>query len=252
MQGFFVYTDAPATLSLQNSVRTHTGANNFYKDDDLNKSSNGLILAASDGHREDLLHLRFDENSTAGFDLANDAWKLFTLKEGVSQLYSVSPDGLLSIDARPFQDAVPLGFANSQPGVYRIGLKDAGELESVVLEDLKENTFTDLLSGDYAFSWDETEDEQRFVLHLSLMDVADMAAAVSISIFAYNNRLYLQSLSGQQNGILTVLDLAGHQLLSRKLSLNGTYSTSLQLASGIYLVRFSHKNSVSVKKIFLR
>ncbi len=252
MQGFFVYTDAAATLSLQNSVRTHTGANNFYKADDLNKLSNGLILAASDENYTDELHLRFDENAASGFELPIDAWKLLTQNEGISQIYSMSPDGPLSIDVRPFEAVVPLGFVNSQPGVYRIGLKDADELESVVLEDLKENTFTDLLSGDYAFSWDEPDDENRFILHLSLMDLADMAVAETVSIFAYENRLYLQSLNGQQNGILTVFDLAGHQLLSRKLSLNGTYSTSLQLASGVYLVRFSHENSVSVKKIFIR
>ncbi|MBU1369602.1 MAG: right-handed parallel beta-helix repeat-containing protein [Bacteroidetes bacterium] len=252
MQGFFVYTDAEATLSFQNNVRTHTGANNFYKDDDLNKLSNGLILAASDENYTDELHLRFDENAASGFELPIDAWKLLTQNEGISQIYSMSPDGPLSIDVRPFEAVVPLGFANSQPGVYRIGLQDAGELESVVLEDLKENTFTDLLSGDYAFSWDEPEDENRFILHLSLMDVADMAAAESISIFAYENRLYLQSPNGQQNGILTITDLAGHQLLLEKLSLNGTYSTTLQLASGVYLVRFGNKKSVTVKKIWIQ
>jgi len=251
MQGFFVYTDAPATFSLQNSARTHTGANNFYKADGLNKLSNGLVIAASDGNREDLVHLRFDNNTTAGFDFANDAWKLFTLKDGVSQIYSLSPDGPLSIDARPFQDVLPLGFTNTQSGVYSIGLQDAGELESIVLEDLKENTFTDLLSGDYTFSWEESDNEQRFVLHLSLMDVNVLDAAETVSVFAYDNRLYLQSLSGQQNGILTVFDLAGHQLLSRKLSLNGTNSIALNLASGVYLVRFSHEKSVNVKKIFI-
>lgn len=252
MQGFFVYTDVPATLSLQNSMRTHTGANNFYKNDELIMLSNGLILAVSDENYTDELHLRFDENAASGFELAKDAWKLLTQNEGIPQIYSMSPNGPLSIDARPFQDAVPLGFANTKPGVYHIALKEFAGLESIVLEDLKENTFTDMLMGEYAFSWDGQENEQRFVMHFSFMDVADMAATETVSIYAHNNRLYLQSFSGQQNGILTVFDLAGHQLLSRKLSLNGTNSIALKLASGVYLVRFSHDNSVSVKKIFIR
>jgi hypothetical protein len=252
MQGFFVYTDVAATLSLQNSVRTHSGAANFYKSDDSNKLSNGLILVASDENHLDELYLRFDENADPGFELTKDAWKLFTQTEGISQLYSVSPDGPLSIDVRPFEAAVPLGFVNSQPGVYQIGLKDVDDLESVVLEDVKENVFSDLLLGDYTFSWDDSDDASRFVLHLSITHIADFVAASDVSIFAFDKQLFLRASVGKAvSGVLTVTDQAGRQILVRQLNLNGSSSISLPVTSGVYIVRFGSEKTVTTQKIYI-
>jgi len=251
MQGFFVYTDEAATLSFQNSVRTHESATNFYKNDAFGKLSNGLVLVASDEYHSDELHLRFNENADPGFELTRDAWKLFTQNEGISQLYSVSPDGPLSIDVRPFEAAVPLGFANSQPGVYRIGLKDVGDLEIVVLEDVKENIFTDLLLGDYTFSWDDSDDASRFVLHLSITHIADFVAADDVSIFAFDKQLFLHTSAGKAvSGVLTVTDLAGRQILVRQMDLNGSSSIGLPVRSGVYIVRFGSEKTVTTQKIY--
>jgi len=158
----------------------------------------------------------------------------------------------MSIDVRPFEAAVPLGFANSQPGVFRIGLKDVGDLESVVLEDTKENIFTDLLLGDYTFSWDDSDDASRFVLHLSITGIAAYEAADEVSMFTSYRQLFLQASSGKTvSGVLTVTDLAGRQILVRQLDLNGSSSISLPVASGVYIVRFGSEKSLTVQKILI-
>jgi len=248
MQGFFVYTASSTTFSLQNANRSHGGT--YYKSD--NALSNGLILQASYGEFSDEFRLEFDEQATAGFTLADDAWKLFSSTDGVSQLYSECPDGRLSIDVRPMQPTIQLGFSNSVTGEYSISLKEIAGMEGALLEDTQENTFTDLTTKDYTFNWNPADSEHRFLLHLSVTGLPNQEIEEVVTIYNSGQKLYLNPTNSSASGLVTVTDLAGRQVVRKEVNIQGITSIELQVSPGVYLVSFGNAEHSVVKKIIVQ
>ena len=158
MQGFFIVPAESGSFNLANSNRTHDGADNYYKST-KEMPANSLMLKTTGNNYSDELYIRFDETSSADFELQNDAWKLLSSTEGLSQLYSFTGDKILSIDVRPETEVIQLGFQNKQNGIYSIGIKEIADISEATLEDTKTNTFHNLQNETYEFAWNVTDDE---------------------------------------------------------------------------------------------
>jgi len=267
MQGFFVYTDGTnETLNITNNHRTHSGAANFYKSS--NDLSNVLVLAASNGNYADELTIRFDAMAQVGFELTKDSWKLISSGAGVSQLYSICPSGKLAIDVRPECEIIQLGFANDQPGVYSIDIKEIADLPEVYLEDTKTNKFHNLQSGKYEFSWDpDIDDETRFKLHLNAVGINENQISESdILIYAADGNIYIHAgqhaalHSGTQNTygtsehapMLSITDITGRTLLHQQLPGDDFITIPVNLQTGVYVVMVQTGNDIKTEKIFLK
>ncbi|MDD2963989.1 MAG: LamG domain-containing protein [Bacteroidales bacterium] len=235
MQGFFVVTGANGTLSLTNAHRTHTGATSFYKQ---STASDMVVLetVSPDGY-SDKLYLRFDQEAQPGFELPRDAWKLPSFADGVSQLWSVDPDGgRLSIDVRPATETIPVGFSNTANGTYSIGIALWGNQPALYLEDTQTGTIHNFANGDYHFNYTLTDNPNRFKLLFGAIGTPETTKA-PIRQWIAGNTLYISApeLTGQQ-AMVTVYSLTGQALQRHRIAFAEITSLELQNTPGTVLV----------------
>ncbi|MCF8366067.1 MAG: DUF6383 domain-containing protein [Bacteroidales bacterium] len=258
MQGFFIYTGTNgSSFTLQNTHRTHGGT--FYKNKDV--LSNGLVLQASYKAYFDEFRLEFDDNATGGFVLQDDAWKLISGYDGVSQLWSESPDGKLAIDKRPYQETIQLGFANNQHGIYSIGISEIADIQEAMLEDTKTNTFHNLHpdsypGGAYEFTWNPDLDvETRFKLHLNAVGIEEtpitpIAIGESdILIYAANGQIFIK---GAECDHVMVSDIMGRIVLQKEISASELTVIPANLKTGVYLVIVTTGIETKSEKVFIK
>ncbi len=207
MQGFFIVTSSAGTFSLSNSDRTHLGASCYYKS--TKTANNSIVLAASNGSYQDKIYIRFDENSTAEFELQRDAYKFLSSTNGIAQLYAMSGEDLLSIDTRPQTESIQLGFANNEAGTYSIAIKEITDISTAVLEDTKLNIFHNLSDGAYSFDWVLNDDETRFKLHCNTTAVEDISLP-EMQVYVAAGNIIIKSQTTAQRIILT--DITGRTL----------------------------------------
>jgi hypothetical protein len=251
MQGFFIVTSSNGTFSLDNSIRAHPPTvGKSAKDKSL---SNGLVLAASNGDYEDELYVVFDEAADENFELQRDAWKLLSSTEGISQLYSFSLDGKMSIDVRPMTSEIQLGFQNNQPGTYSIGLKEIADLQKAVLEDMKEDVFHDLTESQYEFAWETIDSETRFKLHLNTVGIEDEISYESQDLLIYANKqnIYLKTKEHASETDVRVMDITGRLVLQKQVNGSGTITIPTGLQTGIYVVEVMQNQKRTTQKIYI-
>jgi len=207
MQGFFIVTSSAGTFSLSNSDRTHLGASSYYKS--TKTANNSIVLAASNGSYQDKLYIRFDENSTADFELQRDAYKFLSSTNGIAQLYAMSGDDILSIDTRPQTESIQLGFVNNEAGTYSIAIKEIADISTAILEDTKLNIFHNLSDGAYNFDWVLNDDEIRFKLHCNTTAVEEISLP-EMQVYVAAGNIIIKSQTTAQRIILT--DITGRTL----------------------------------------
>lgn len=235
MQGFFVVTLANGTLSLTNAHRTHTGATGFYKQ---STASDMVVLetVSPEGY-SDKLYLRFNQEAQPGFELPRDAWKLPSFAEGVSQLWSVDPDGgRLSIDVRPATETIPVGFSNTASGTYSIGIALWGNQPALYLEDTQTGTLHNFANGAYHFNYTLTDNPNRFKLLFGAIGTPETTKA-PIRQWITGNTLYISApeLTGQE-AVVTVYSLTGQALQRHQITFAEITSLELQSTPGTVVV----------------
>lgn len=235
MQGFFIVTSEPGTFSLDNENRTHEGATTFFKDEN-EINANSILLEARGHNSSDELLIGFNNNTSPGFDLHYDAYKLFSEQSGTSELYAVTGNGKLSIHCLPETQAVQLGFKNTSPGIYSIAIKDVADITEVCIEDTKNNSYHNLLESDLEFIWDPTEDhERRFKLHFKEMENEETPPAPSETIiYTFGKTIFIK---GVEKGRMVVTDMIGRKVFTEDFSCAGATSIPVDLEKGIYIVQ---------------
>jgi len=240
------YPDYPSSLVLHQNYRSHergakSEGNRGFRKDEI------ILFATGVNNYKDHLHICINDEATKNFEVQSDAWNLTTQNTGISNLWSVCPQGKLSIDSRPYQETISLGFMNNEAGVYSIGIKAMADIPEVWIEDTKTNTFHELTEGACSFVWELTDPESRFILHLNPVGVAEIAER---PVFAYVNgdNLYVNH---QQDAVVQLLDLSGRLLYQQQLSGEGVHRFAPALPSGVYLVRLMNDNSTLTQKILL-
>lgn len=248
MQGFFIYADySPKLFQMNNSNRSHGGS--FLKGTDF--IENSLVLYATYKEFTDKFTLIFDDMAQEGFTLTDDAWKLMSGHNGVSQLWSYCSDGKLAIDKRPPTESIQLGFANNEPGAYTIGISEIADISHAVLEDTKTNIFHDLTTGPYTFAWDLTDVENRFLLHLGPTAIPESEAAPTILIYAHNQTIHLHA-ENPKPIMLHIRNMLGQTLVTQSLPPQKNHEIPVQLTEGIYIVTASDGDQTISQKVWIR
>ncbi len=242
MEGFFIYKGAGVSnnFNLDNSKRSHASLGK--KENKTTALQNGIIINASGEKHTDELWIVFNEMADIHFDQKYDAWKIISASGGVSQLYSICPDGNLAVDARPATQTIQLGFANNEAGNYAIGISEIADINTAILEDTKLNIFHKLTEGDYSFDWDLNDDETRFKLHLSTTAV-DEISDNTVQVYVAGGNIIIQSEIQPEH--ITLTDIAGRTL--------GVWVDVENIPApeteGVYLVTVASGNRQITKKI---
>lgn len=242
MQGFFIVASAPGTINFEDSLRTHEGASAFYKSDTA-LSPNSLMLEAYSQNHSDELLISFNQNSSSGFNLHQDAYKFFSENPGSPELYTISTNKKLSIDVRPPGKTIQLGFKNEKAGIFSIGIKAISDIPLAFIEDTKSGNYHDLLSNPYEFIWNPDADNQnRFILHLKEVEIPPPDPNVTgIEIYAHGNCIYANSL---ETGKMQVFDMMSKIVLSKNLSEPGLHHFTVNLNDGVYIVRMESDSGI--------
>lgn len=257
MQGFFIKINpnGTKTLLVPNTARVHSDlAHTWLKDGPANR----LTIRLSNGVNFDEAFVISQNTSNFGKD-SQDAEKMFSINREIPQVYTmVEKDQKTALNAMPsFPDGtkIPIGIVAPVEGNYSISITGEESLEPVMilsLEDLKLNITQNLLVNPvYSFTATGKEECCRFLLHFSRPDGVNQNANNLIKIHVNEKTIFITCMAGLQGGLVTVSNLLGQEILSRRLADQVSNKVRVNVPQGYYIVKVSSENSVKTAKAFI-
>ena len=182
-------------------------------------------LTLSDGTTTDKTRVVFNPDKKAGYERDCDAAKFES--NGASELYSVEAlAGRLAINERP-EGSVKIGYRAAKAGEYTIAAQRMDR--QVLLRDNDLQITFDLTQGDYHFTSDAGEFDNRFMLLIdnSPTGIGDIVTTTGVNVKPTDCGLNISNLQGKT---LHVYALNGALYATR------TQDGFLGLTKGVYLV----------------
>lgn len=182
-------------------------------------------LTLSDGTTTDKTRVVFNPDKKAGYERDCDAAKFES--NGASELYTVEAlAGRLAINERP-EGSVKIGYRAAKAGEYTIAAQRMDR--QVLLRDNDLQITFDLTQGDYHFTSDAGEFDNRFMLLIdnSTTGIGDIVTTTGVNVKPTDSGLNISNLQGKT---LHVYALDGALYATR------TQDGFLGLAKGVYLV----------------
>jgi hypothetical protein len=259
MQGFMVKaTAANPLLIISNSTRLH--GPDPYKASPVDRL---LEISVTGNGYSDKTFVNFNESATAGFDNEFDGHKIYGIEEA-PQLYTKQGDNMLRVNVLPDVYSgllIPVSLEIPAEGEYSFafgGIQSFSAGVTIYLEDMKEDKMVEITQdGQYIFTGSPTDDPDRFMLHFGVLYVEEEAALNEDSglyhIYSYENTVYVQNTYQQDvAGSVTVYNIMGQEILSRKLENTPLNKLTLNSGSGYYIVKVLSDSGVYSEKVFIK
>lgn len=250
MNGFMVYTDLPTgTVTIPASKRIHSSTT-FYKSSEPKIK---LIARDIDGESYNTSYVKFDPQATAGFELSADAP---AITGGYAPMfYSVASNRALTVNTLPEAYGglvIPFGFVKNEFSNYTIELTESIGGHTLNLHDLKTNTVVNLTQNPvYSFTAAAGDDPNRFVLVLdSKLGVDKVEALAAANVYSIDNRIGINNVNGDTQ--MDIINVQGQLLKSYKFFSNGNHEISVNLSTGVYMVRLSNGGELRTMKVFVK
>lgn len=247
--GFMVYTSvASQSLTIPEAARVHDGTA-WYKAatpqikliaHDLNNGSSKASL------------VRFDPNATAGFDLAYDAYNLSGFAPKFYSAANGEKFGLNTLPEAKDGLVIPFGFEKNGSTNFSIELSESLDGVVLALRDKKTNTTVNLSKNPvYSFTSSVGDDANRFeLLFGSQLGVNDSKALASASAYSVDNRIVINNVNGDTQ--MDIINVQGQLLKKYDFFSNGTHEISVNLSTGVYMVRLSNGGEIRTMKVFVK
>jgi hypothetical protein len=254
-QGFIaqVSSSAPASITFPQSERLN-GSQAFYKG---SSTINGSVTLEVEGNGfSDKIIVGFDNEATNSFDSNYDAYDLKGI-EAAPQFYTIGDVeytvNILNSESEKM--LIPVGLDAGTPGIYSINVNNLEGLNSnsIILEDLKENTFTELSQNDtYSFSVEMNDNSHRFNIHfksgaVGIGEVPDS----NISVYSVDNTVYIQKPADLQGNVF-IYNMMGQEVYSQKAGNEELISISVNNGTGYYVVKVQSSNTMETQKVFIK
>ena len=258
MQGFFIQVNVNGekNLYIPNSARAHHNDVDYWlKETPANKLS---IKLSNGTNYNDETFVMFEKNSAIGRD-RSDAEKLFSLSHDVPQIYTIIDNNYKAcLNSMPNVEngaTVPLGIIAPVDGDYSLsvkGIESFSSLTGLSLEDLKMNTTQDLLQNPvYNFTAAGNEDASRFVLHFSGTIGIGEKSNSTVNIYASEQTVFITCDAGFHNAQVTISNLLGQQILTRKLGNQVSNQIQVNATKGYYIIKVQDESSVKTAKVYI-
>jgi C1A family cysteine protease len=248
-QGFFIVTDADGSFELSDNNRTHNGTETFYKKE--KNLTNELLLSANSLSFSDEVLISFREDAEEGFEKRYDAYKFLSGNNAIPEIYTISNGVKLSIDRRAESNWVQLGFSCGLQGQYSISLKDADGITGVAIEDTKNKSMHDLMTGAYKFNWDLNDSEKRFILHLNSTSVDNVPQDETICYYL-DGVLYISNEDKYSEfDLVSIFDLSGRLIYQQEMDTDKINNIPFKSTHGAYILHISGKDRKLVRKIIM-
>jgi hypothetical protein len=248
MQGFFVKAASAGDLVVDNNVRVHNGAGNWFKSarDKSDLIRIKVLSEANNSADEVLIHFGYSANKPG-------AEKLFSHVLTAPSLYMASAGEFYSVrylTNTTENTSIPVSFRPGNDGYYTFTTDfDAKAFDLVLLEDRLLKTIKTIESTSvYRFKASKKEDANRFVLHFKEVDTAN---EIELPAMAYCNSgqlvVDLTSISGQTE--VTVYDVLGKLLLQKKVEGALLHRLNLNSTTQLLLVRLQNEKGQFNRKL---
>lgn len=260
-QGFWVRvksgtaSSTAVDLTLQNSNRSHTFKDEFYKSSEGAENEYQFSLYATSGKITDETVLVFNNATLAQFDGEYDAVKFLAYERNIPNIYFIGADNeRLAIDTRPETPSVGVGFSmNEGARNVTINVKEAPNFVAIILEDLFTGEKTDLLKESYTFDYSTSDEPNRFKLHFSFLGTEDIQADTNIlKIYSSQSDLIINSHEGLNDPVVQVYDIQGRKVFEKDLGYTTLERIPLNLDAGNYIVRLIMEDNVVSEKVYLQ
>jgi hypothetical protein len=252
-QGFFAQVSSGSgSVTIPNAKRTHS-TQAFYK----TAIANEIYLTATGNGYGDEMIVFFDQNASAAYDPALDAYKLFG-DNAAPQLYSILEDNTdATINALPsmsLNNSVNLGFKVGATGAYSITASELSSFQSgtiIYLEDKQDSKMVNLMDNPtYSFNANAGDPEQRFTLHFNPVGVPTITEK-AVRIYSNDKTIFVNIPSSMQ-GTIHVYDLIGNEIAQKSVVGNALNKISLSNPSGYYFVKVIGDSGTTSGKVFIQ
>ena len=250
-QGFFVKATGPSPILIIPASSQSISSANFksFVPNQLGLTVNGN--GYSDGTR-----IYFNAEATEGTDNQLDAEKMFGPEE-TPQLFSITPDNVLSINCLPEINenvVVPVGLKVGANALYTITATDLESFNAgtqIYLEDLKAGKMINLTEQNaYTFDATTTDNANRFKVHFGNASTEKQDA--TINAYAFENTVYVNNPSLMKINEVVIYNTLGQVVTSFKPEINSITKYNLNLANGSYIIKMVTENNVISNKINIK
>lgn len=249
MNGFMVYTSvASQSLTIPAAQRVHS-ATAWYK-----SAAQQIELIAHDpqGESAKSSFIGFDSKATAGFDLEYDA---YLLSGYAPKFYSVAGGSEFSLNTLPEAVSnltIPFGFVKNASSSFSIELAQSIEGHSVWLRDLLTNTVVNLSDTPvYSFTSADGDNAARFEIVLDMFTgTSDLKALASAYAYSADNRIVVTGVNGETK--MDVISIQGQVLKTFEFFSTGQHDVSVNLSTGVYLVRLYNSGEIRAMKVMVK
>lgn len=227
-QAFWVKADSSGqSIQIKNAHRTTSMTNvvSFMKNLDFMR----LNVTDKDG-RMDQVAVQFAADATYGMDGDKDIYKFRSTVTGVPTMYIRESTLNLSASAIPYSDSktVELVFESSENKSQYTIAPDLDNLVfegSVMLEDKKTGTLTDMRTGTYTFVHDKNFDAQRFLLHFNKKSSSTKDLLEKDRFYVYGDEegihVVYENANGGKPAEVMISNVLGQQLYHNTYTLPG-------------------------------
>ncbi len=252
MNGFMVEVEQGQTtgsITIPESKRTHTSTA-WYKSDEQR-----IMLIAHDlddegAYQESII--AFNEEATTGYDAEFDSHFFWGYAPG---FYSIADgDQYLSTNTLPECNddvTVPFMFYGNGSENFTIELAETMEEQDVYLKDHKlGNTVNLSETGSYTFTSEAGDDPQRFELMFGVVGIDNPEALSSALIYSNDNIITIANVKGETQ--MSILNMKGQTVYNVNFVSNGLEEISVEIPTGVYLVRLTNSGAMKTSKVFIK
>ncbi|MBN2174660.1 MAG: T9SS type A sorting domain-containing protein [Bacteroidales bacterium] len=257
-QGFWVRaTSSSASVTIPASERMFSDQA-FYKESAV--TVNESIRLRIDGNNDfDAMLLQFIPDATTGYDPRYDLEKRWGYDES-PQIYSIIDENtLFSVNVLPELYSglvIPAGFQVGAPGEYTLTLTQLENMKAnltIVLEDIRENTFTQMNINDtYVFTAEPIDESHRFNIHFkdATIGINDNLGS-GANVYAYDDIVYIQT-SGGQPSLISIYDVTGREIENLKSNAEDIIRIKVTEGTGYYVVKVLTDKDLTTQKVFIK
>jgi len=248
MNGFMVYTSAASqALTIPAAARTHNSTS-WYKSTEQQVK---LIAHDPEGASYKASMLRFNPEATAGFDLAYDAYMLSGFAPKFYSTADSKSFGLNTLPEITFGLTVPFGFVKNASSNFTIELAESIDGHILYLRDKKTNTVVNLSTNpNYSFTSTEGDNADRFELVFDLNVGVKELPLASANVYSLDKRIVIDNVYGATT--MDVINVQGQVLKNFKFNSTGTHEISVNLLTGVYMVRLHNGGEMKTMKVFVK
>lgn len=253
-QGFIIQMRTAASLNFDNSMRK-PATSVFFNNKNSGEKDRFHLTLTSPSNISNVLLIGYVPGATDNYEGDFDA---DLLVEGSDSFYSKLGNSKLAIQGRNFPlvdtDVVPLGAVYYETGLYKISLSDSEGVfktdQNIYLKDKFLNQAVNLSKQDYTFSAVKGADDNRFeIIYQPFNNLGlDENVATDVSVYRSNENFIVKS-TGKIIEKLEVFDVSGKLVLSKNKPANQYEIPANNLAKGVYFVKISQENKLTIKKI---